>query len=137
MVHQMGESKRERLRVDFARRLLGLPARLACDTRGAFAIIFAFMLPLLVSAIGLGVEIGGWYSDVRSLQSAADAAAVAAVFEVRDVSGTVDSSTDLLPRATLEATRNGLDTSNGDTITLNYFDEISPSSYTTDYSTDN
>ena len=107
------------------------------DTRGAFAIIFALMLPLLVSAIGLGVEIGGWYSEVRSLQSAADAAAVAAVFEVRDATGTIDSSTDLLPRATLEATRNGLDTSNGDTITLNYFNEISPSSYTTDYSTNN
>ena len=97
----------------------------------------ALMLPLLVSAIGLGVEIGGWYSEVRSLQSAAAAAAVAAVFEVRDATGTIDSSTDLLPRATLEATRNGLDTSNGDTITLNYFNEISPSSYTTDYSTNN
>ena len=95
------------------------------------------MLPLLVSAIGLGVEIGGWYSNVRSLQSAADAAAVAAVYEVRGISGTIDSTTDLLPRATLEAARNGLDTSNGDTISLNYFNEISPSSYTTDYSTNN
>ena len=37
------------------------------DTRGAFAIIFALMLPLLVSAIGLGVEIGGWYAAGRSL----------------------------------------------------------------------
>ncbi len=106
------------------------------DERGAFAILFALMLPLLVGGLGLGIEAANWYSSKRTLQSAADAAAIAAVYEVRGIPGTISSSLDLLPRATTEAERNGLNTAGGDTITLNYYDEISPSSYTTDYSTD-
>ncbi|HIJ63232.1 MAG TPA: hypothetical protein HPQ04_11120 [Rhodospirillaceae bacterium] len=46
--------------------------------RGNIAIVTAFILPMLVGAFGLGVEIGFWYWQQRGMQNAADAAALAA-----------------------------------------------------------
>ncbi|MEE8393554.1 MAG: pilus assembly protein TadG-related protein [Rhodospirillales bacterium] len=112
-------------------------SELAGDGKGAFVIIFALMLPLLIWSIGVGVEVGNWYANLRNLQGAADAAAVAGVYEVWDASSISDSQTELLPRATAEAERNGLNASASDTITLNYYDEIAAGDYSTDYSTDN
>jgi len=45
---------------------------------GTVAVIMAFLLPILIAAFGLGFEITNWYLRTRSMQNAADAAAIAA-----------------------------------------------------------
>ena len=54
--------------------LFGLHA----DQRGTVAVMMAFMFPILIGAFGLGFEITNWYLTTRSMQNAADAAAIAA-----------------------------------------------------------
>jgi len=54
-----------------ARRLLG-------DRRGSVAAIMAVLLPALVGALGVGFEVSNWYRQARSMQNAADSAALAA-----------------------------------------------------------
>ena len=51
---------------------------LHADQRGTVAVIMAFMFPILIGAFGLGFEITNWYLTTRSMQNAADAAAIAA-----------------------------------------------------------
>jgi hypothetical protein len=48
------------------------------DRRGNMALIAAFAMPVMVGALGLGAEVTSWYNGQRSLQSAADSAAIAA-----------------------------------------------------------
>lgn len=98
------------------------------DEGGAIAIMFALMLPLVLGAIGMGVEIGNWFAMKRELQSAADAAALAGAFEKDSGS----STSTVTSEATIEAVRNGFSTSGGGTITVN----IPPTSgsYTADSS---
>jgi Flp pilus assembly protein TadG len=66
-----------------AKRLIGIEPR-AClraflaDQRGASIIIIGLTLPVLVGAMGLAAEAGYWRQQYRSMQSAADAAAIAA-----------------------------------------------------------
>jgi Flp pilus assembly protein TadG len=50
---------------------------LKCN-RANIAIMFAFMAPMFVGGLGLGVETGLWYVDQRNMQNASDAAAMAA-----------------------------------------------------------
>jgi hypothetical protein len=92
---------------------LGLVSGILKDQRGVIMIMFALLLPILVGVIGLGVEVGSWYYAKRNLQSAADGAAVAALFEVRSGS---DADT-ILDKAKEEATANGWDETAGDTLT--------------------
>jgi Flp pilus assembly protein TadG len=54
--------------------LLGLYA----NQRGTVAVIMAFVFPILIAGFGLGFEITNWYLATRSMQNAADAAAIAA-----------------------------------------------------------
>jgi Flp pilus assembly protein TadG len=84
------------------------------DRRGDIIIMFALLLPILVGVVGLGVEVGSWYFAKRNLQSAADAAAVAALFEVR--SGSSDALIET--KAKEEATANGWDETAGDTLVV-------------------
>ena len=56
--------------------------RLGRDRRGAVAMIIALSVPVLFGALGLGIDAGVWYHAKRDLQSAADAAAIAATHEV-------------------------------------------------------
>jgi Flp pilus assembly protein TadG len=51
---------------------------LRADQRGTVAVIMAFVLPILIAGFGLGFEITNWYLSTRSMQNAADAAAIAA-----------------------------------------------------------
>ena len=51
---------------------------LAKDRSGVAAVIFAVSLPLLLGALGLAVEGANWAQTKRSLQNAADEAAIAA-----------------------------------------------------------
>jgi len=82
--------------------------------RGAIAVMFALMLPVIVGFIGLGVEVGMWYKERRDIQTAADAAALSAMFE-KDGGGT---SAEIDAAATADATRNGYDATT-DTIAIN------------------
>jgi len=82
--------------------------------RGAIAVMFALMLPVIVGFIGLGVEVGMWYKERRAIQTAADAGALSAMFE-KDGGGT---SAEIDTAATTDATRNGYDATT-DTITIN------------------
>jgi Flp pilus assembly protein TadG len=53
-------------------------ARLRRDSRGNILVIFAVALPMVIGALGLGVEAANWHQTKQSLQNAADEAAVAA-----------------------------------------------------------
>ena len=52
--------------------------RLCFDRRGVSAVLTALIMPVMVGFIGLGIDVGVWYSNKRDLQSAADSAAVSA-----------------------------------------------------------
>ncbi len=86
------------------------------DRRGVIAVMLALTLPIMIGFIGLGVEVGMWFMFKRDLQNAADAAAIGGAYEVR--SG--GSAAAIASTAEAEATRNGLNTGAGDTITVNY-----------------
>jgi len=84
------------------------------DEQGAIAVMFALMLPVIIAFIGLGLDVSFWYSAKRSLQGAADAAAIAAAYEI-----SAGSSNAIISAAALtDATRNGYDNAIG-TITVN------------------
>jgi Flp pilus assembly protein TadG len=51
---------------------------LHANQRGTVAVMMGFLFPILIAAFGLGFEITNWYLTTRSMQNAADAAAVAA-----------------------------------------------------------
>ncbi len=51
---------------------------LHANERGTVAVIMGFLFPILIAAFGLGFEITNWYLRTRSMQNAADAAAIAA-----------------------------------------------------------
>lgn len=53
--------------------------RLLDDARGAVAVIFGLLLPVLLGVTGLGIEIGYWYTERDRLQIAADTAAYSAL----------------------------------------------------------
>jgi Flp pilus assembly protein TadG len=56
------------------RRLLDLHR----DRRGNVTVMMGFLLPPLIGTFGLGYEVANWYLTTRSMQNAADSAAVAA-----------------------------------------------------------
>lgn len=58
--------------------------RLILDDRGAAAPVIAVTLILLVGSLGLAIDVGFWYNTERRLQLAADAAAVAAAFQISE-----------------------------------------------------
>ncbi|HYG85166.1 MAG TPA: pilus assembly protein TadG-related protein [Azospirillum sp.] len=81
---------------------IAVTARLRRDEDGAMVVTIALLMTLLMGLLGVGVEVGSWYMTRRSLQTAADAAAIAgALEEARGSAGRVTSA------ATLEAKRNG------------------------------
>lgn len=82
------------------------------NDRGAVALMFALMLPVLFGIIGLGMEVGIWFKERRELQTIADAAAVSAAIE----NSYGATSAAVLSAATTEATANGFDPTT-DTIT--------------------
>jgi Flp pilus assembly protein TadG len=52
--------------------------RLRADCRGNISIMMGFLMVPMVGAMGLGFEVSNWYMTKRSMQNAADAAAIAA-----------------------------------------------------------
>ena len=51
--------------------------------KGAIIPLFAIILPALIGALGLAVDTGSMYDETRRMQTAADAAAIAAAQEMR------------------------------------------------------
>src|SRR5215472_18843834 len=78
--------------------------RLFHDKRGLSAVTVAVSMPVLFGVAGLGVDTGLWYAMKRQNQSAADAAALSAAYEV--MAGNTNVATNLTPAATEAATRN-------------------------------
>jgi len=91
------------------------------DERGVSAIMVALSLTVLVGLAGLGVETGLWYSIKRQNQSAADAAALSAAYEI--LAGNTNLEINLIPAATRAATQNGY-TGNTPVVTYPYNDAI-------------
>src|SRR5258706_14414571 len=60
------------------RNLLSLIGRFREDQRGTVAIIMGVLIIPLVGILGIGFEVSNWYMITRGMQSAADAAAIAA-----------------------------------------------------------
>ncbi len=90
---------------DLARSLLAVNTRFARDTRGASATILAMALPVLIGFESLGAETGVWYMIKRQNQSAADAAAITAAYEV--IAGKTDIAGELTQAAIEAAEQNG------------------------------
>src|ERR1700751_4201133 len=90
---------------DFARLLRSATARVWRDERGVSAVMVAISLAVLIGFAGLGVETGLWYAVKRQNQSAADAAALSAAYEV--LAGNTNVTTNLTPAASRAATQNG------------------------------
>jgi Putative Flp pilus-assembly TadE/G-like len=91
--------------VSFARRLFSAISRLVDDKRGASATIVAIALPGLIGFGALGAETGLWFTIKLRNQSAADAAAISAAYEV--IAGKTSIANDLIPAAQQAAIRNG------------------------------
>ncbi|HEY0834068.1 MAG TPA: pilus assembly protein TadG-related protein [Azospirillum sp.] len=86
-------------------------ARLRRDEGGAVIVIVALAMTAILGLLSVTIEVGTWYAQRRSLQTAADAAAVAGALEI--ARGTPARMTGA---AQAEGARNG---SGGDTITVN------------------
>lgn len=94
-----------------------LKTTLACftsDTRGAVAILWGLLLPVIIGLSALGVEVGMWYSQQRDYQTAADAAVLAAAYTVSEGG----DATDMATAAQNEAEMNGFTVSGDNTITI-------------------
>jgi hypothetical protein len=87
------------------RRLLALIARTLHDDCGASAAIVAIALPALIGFGALGAETGAWFTIKLRNQSAADAAAISAAYQV--IAGKTNVFADLTPAASEAATQNG------------------------------
>lgn len=94
--------------------LMKLFARFKGDENGGVIVLFAFALPILVGMISLALDVGLWYSAKRSLQSAADTAAISAAYEI----SSAGTAADITNAALADATRNGFNPATG-TITVN------------------
>jgi len=104
----------------------GFLERFVSDRRGVIAVMFALMLPILVGAVGLGVEVGFWYQHRRDVQTLADAAALAGAYEAQDSAAT---SSTITTAATADATRNGYSVS---TDSISAANPPASGSYTSD-----
>jgi Flp pilus assembly protein TadG len=91
------------------------------DERGVSAVMVAVSLAVLIGFAGLGVETGLWYAIKRQNQSAADAAAISAAYEV--LAGNTNVTNNLTPAATRAATQNGY-TGTTPVVTYPYNDSI-------------
>ena len=90
---------------DWVGSLLSAIARCSHDTCGASAMVVAIAVPGLIGFGALGAETGLWYTIKFRNQSAADAAAISAAYEV--LAGKTDVTGDLTPAASEAATQNG------------------------------
>lgn len=84
------------------------------DRRGASVLVFALTLPIMVGFLGLGSEVGYWYVNQRSIQTATDFGAFTAAVELRG--GKTENYA--MTQGQYEALENGA-VATTDTITVN------------------
>jgi uncharacterized membrane protein len=53
-------------------------APVLADRRGAVAVLFGLLAPLIILAVAFGIDVTGWYRDALHLQHLADRAAASA-----------------------------------------------------------
>ena len=106
---------------DLAGSLLSAIARFSYDRRGVSATIVAIALPGLIGFSALGVETGLWYTIKLQNQSAADAAAISAAYQV--IAGNTSVTGNLIPAASEAAAQNGYSGSTP-TVVYPYSDSI-------------
>jgi Flp pilus assembly protein TadG len=87
------------------RSLFSAVARILHDKSGASAMMVTIALPGLIGFGALGAETGVWFTIKLQNQSAADAAALSAAYEI--IAGKTNAISDLTPAASEAATRNG------------------------------
>ena len=87
------------------RSLFSAVARILHDKSGASAMMVTIALPGLIGFGALGAETGVWFTIKLQNQSAADAAALSAAYEI--IAGKTNAISDLTPVASEAATRNG------------------------------
>lgn len=85
--------------------LLGAIARIFNDDSGTSATIVAIALPALIGFGALGAETGVWFTIKLQNQSAADAAAISAAYEV--IASKTNVTAELTPAASEAAADNG------------------------------
>jgi Flp pilus assembly protein TadG len=90
---------------DSVKYLMPLISRFLNDTHGASATMVAVILPALIGFAALGVETGMWYTIKVQNQSAADAGAISAAYQI--IAGKTDVIGDLIPAASEGAAQNG------------------------------
>jgi hypothetical protein len=90
---------------DWTGSLLSAIARCSHDRCGASATVVALTLPALIGFGALAAESGLWYTIKMQNQSAADAAAISAAYEV--IAGKTNVTGDLIPAASEAAAQNG------------------------------
>jgi hypothetical protein len=92
--------------------------RIRRDERGATAITTALVLLVLVGFVGLGTEVGMWYSERRAMQNASDAAALGAGF---DIYKNGKKSTGIVAAGQADSARNGFTNGQANvTVAVNY-----------------
>src|SRR5690242_1638192 len=79
------------------------------DTRGMTLVLVALTISVLLGFVGLGVDVGLWYSVKRQNQTAADFAAVSGAYEIANGSAYYVSATNsgVCGLADRDAARNG------------------------------
>ncbi len=85
------------------------------DRHGGVLVFSAFMMSALIGFTGLAVDVGSWYGSKRNIQTAADAAAISAAFEMSR--GETDQSL-IKAAAEKDAKLNGSDVADGATVNV-------------------
>lgn len=93
------------------------------DSSGAVLIYTGLIVAILLGFGGLAVDAGMWYATKRSVQAAADAAAIAGALEV--ARGSTDATVEIKAKA--DAEQNGHSVASGATIDINNPPESGPS----------
>lgn len=89
-------------------------AGLIRSEEGSIAALIGLGLPVFLGLAALSMDVSQWYDEKRTLQTAADAAAVGAATELTD-----GRSATMTTQASADALRNGVPIVAGTTITLN------------------
>ncbi|MBI2254050.1 MAG: hypothetical protein HYU58_05480 [Proteobacteria bacterium] len=95
-------AKLRKIFTKFASNFLARPSRYLSDDRGGAAIVVGVSMSLLVGMVGFGVEVGSWYATKRHNQTAADAAALGAAFNMY----MTESSSQIQHSAEVDAAKN-------------------------------
>ncbi len=93
--------------------------RFAVDKTGSIAPLTALMLPLLMGMAGVGVDVSFWMHNQRNMQAAADAAALAAAYEL----GNDFSEQDAIAAGLKEAINNGYQNVDGNSLSISFSED--------------